>query len=275
MSSGDKRLDRLLPALSAKERAILMLHDFKTDKPQDRQLLNTAPERQTAELNGLIGLMNAANGDLAHVIIMIRERVRQEELRLGWLAWARICALEMWGVRAHFNMSGREAITESGYRKLEAEAATELIPVDECATILTEEYHSWDDADCEIDEEGKRSPTDDAWYRARDQKITELRKLVVAGMLTGKGRGSRLKIACGSFYDWLGEPVPVVPDLGIEFDVRPDDQAHEVARVRGDHEFIRGLLDRGACKLDLPLDMESPLATEPRQIGRASCRERV
>jgi hypothetical protein len=36
-----------------------------------------------------------------------------------------------------------------------------------------------------------------------------------------------------------------------------------VARARRDHEFIGRLLDRGACKLELPLDMEAPLVTEP------------
>ncbi len=72
-----------------------------------------------------------------------------------------------------------------------------------------------------------------------------------------------MKIACGSFYGWLGQPVPVVPELGIGFDVRPDDRAREVARARDDHAFIREVLNRGACWLELPLDMESPLDTEP------------
>jgi hypothetical protein len=268
MSSTDKRLDRLLPALSAKERAILMLRDSKAGRPQDRQLLTTAPDRQTSELNRLIGLMNAANGDLAHLIVIIRERVRQDDLRFGWLQWARICALEMWGVRAQFNVSARETITESEYRKREEEAAAELLPIDECAMILTEENEAWDDADSETDEDGERSPTDEAWYRMRDEKIAELRNLVAAGALAGKGKGKRMKIACGSFYGWLGRPVPVVPDLGIEFDVRPDDRATEVVRARRDHEFIRGLLDRGACNLELPLDMESPLIVEaPKRFG--------
>jgi hypothetical protein len=268
MSGSKKRLDRLLPGLSAKERAILMLRDFKAEKPQDRTLLHTAPDTQAPALNRLIGLMNAANGDLAHLIVIIHERVRQEELRFGWLGWARICALEMWGVRAQFNISGREPIVESAYRKHEEKAAQELIPIDECALILTEQYHVWDDADYETDEEGERSPTDDAWYRVRDEKIGELRTLVADGTLTGKGKGKRLKVACGSFYRWLGEPVPVVPDLGIAFDVQPDDRAAEVDRARRDHEFIRALMDRGACKLDLPLDMEAPLVTEsPKGFG--------
>jgi hypothetical protein len=132
---------------------------------------------------------------------------------------------------------------------------------------LTEERQDWDDADCEIDENGERCPTDDAWYRVRDQKIEELRALGAAGTLTGRGKGRRLQIQCGAFYDWLGKPVPVIPEMGRDFEVRPDDREREVALERGDHEFIRRLLDRGACKLDLPLDMESPLAVEPPERG--------
>jgi hypothetical protein len=85
---------------------------------------------------------------------------------------------------------------------------------------------------------------------------------VAAGTLSGKGKGRRLQIECGSFYDWLGKPVPVIPEMGLEFEVRPDAREREVALERGDHEYIRRLLDRGACKLELPLDMESPLVVE-------------
>lgn len=263
MSATDRRLDRLLPALTARERAILMLRDFKAEKPQDRQLLNTAPDAQTPALNRFVGLMNAANGDLAHLIVIIRERARGDMLRLAWLQWARRCALEMWAIRAHFNTSAREAITESEYRKREAEDARELLPIEECATTLAEEHHVWDDADCETGEDGERCATDEAWYRVRDEKVAELRKLVADGTLTGKGKGKRMKIACGSFYGWLGQPVPVVPELGMGFDVRPDEREREVARARADHAFIREVLNRGACMLELPLDMESPLDVEP------------
>ena len=72
MSGQDARLDRLMPLLSAKERAILTLRDLKAGKPQDRTLLSTAPETQAQELNRLIGLMNAANGDLAHVVVILK-----------------------------------------------------------------------------------------------------------------------------------------------------------------------------------------------------------
>ena len=66
--------------------------------------------------------------------------------------------------------------------------------------------------------------------------------------------------------------MPVAPDFGIEFDVQPD-REREVARARRDHEFIRGLLDRGACKLELPLDMESPLVMDaPKGFGEEMAR---
>ena len=64
----------------------------KADKRQDQRLLLTAPDNQGDALNRLIGLMNAANGDLAHVLVIILERVRQEELRFSWLEWAELCA---------------------------------------------------------------------------------------------------------------------------------------------------------------------------------------
>ena len=102
----------------------------------------------------------------------------------------------------------------------------------------------------------------------RDEKIAELKMLVSAGTLTGKGAGKRMKIACGSFYGWSGQPVPVVPDLGIDFDVRPDDREWEVAWARRSHEVMQRLLDRGACKLELPLDMEAPLTLDvPKRYG--------
>ena len=179
-----------------------------------------------------------------------------------------MCALEMWGVRAHFCISGKEAVTESEYGKREQKARAERLTLADCATIYAEDYHAWGDADYETDEDGEQYPTDAAWYRVRDQKVIELRALVKAGTLSARGKGKRQKITCGAFYDWLGKPVPVVPDFGIAFDVQPDHRAREVARARRDHEFIGQLLDRGACKLELPLDMEAPLATEsPGRFG--------
>jgi hypothetical protein len=258
----DRRLERLLPGLTAKERAVLGLRAFKAEKPQDRQLLHTAPDRQAPELNRLIGLMNAANGDLAHLIVIIYERAEKEVLRFGWLEWARFCAMEAWAVRAYFCTSASEPITESDYRAKEADARAEMLPVEDCANEIAEEHHAYDEADYETDEEGDRVVTDDAWYRVRDRKTAELRALCAAGTLVSSGKGKRLKIEGGSFYDWLGAEVPVAPEFGIDFQVLPDHRKADVERKLKDHAFIRKLLDRGACNFDLPLDMDAPLPVE-------------
>ncbi len=116
-------------------------------------------------------------------------------MRFGWLEWARLCALEMWAVRAHFNVSATEPITESAWKEKEQAARAELLSLDDGAAIATEDFHVWDEADYETDEDGDRIPTDDAWYRERDRVLNELRALVEAGTLASSGKGKRLKIA--------------------------------------------------------------------------------
>jgi len=263
MSSPEKRLDLAYALLGVVPRMQLLLRDFKADKPQNRDLIRMAPQQQTGAINRLIGLMNAANGDLAHLIVILHERTEKEELRFGWLEWARFCALEMWAVRAYFCTSASEPITESDYRAKEADARAEMLPVEDCANIIAEEHHAFDDADYETDEEGDRVVTDGAWYRVRDRKTAELRAHCAAGTLVSSGKGKRLKIESGSFYDWLGADVPVAPDFGIDFQVLPDHRKADVERKLKDHAFIRKLLDRGACNFDLPLDMDAPLPVEP------------
>jgi hypothetical protein len=60
----------------------------------------------------------------------------------------------------------------------------------------------------------------------------------------------------------------VPPDFGVDFQVLPDHRQADVDRKRKDHAFIRHLLDRGACMVYLPLDMEAPLVFEsPSNFG--------
>lgn len=105
--------------------------------------------------------------------------------------------------------------------------------------------------------------TDGAWYRVRDEKLAELRAAIAAGTLVSRGKGKRAKVESGAFFDWRGEPVPVVPDFGMRFEVRPDADAAEVRRGRRHHEFIRKLLDRAACMMERPLHVDGPLLQEP------------
>ena len=259
----DKRLDRMLPLLSAKERAVMMLRDYKAGKAQDMTLMRTAPAGQTEAINRHIGMMNAANADLANIVLVIHERVTQEELRFGLLTWADMAATELWAVRCYYNIGARETITASEYREREAETRKELIPADECAWIYTECHHVFDARDYARDEAGKETVADAVWERVYDEKLAEIRSAAANGTLKARGKGRRMEIACGSFYDWIGAPVAVAPEFGMSLDVRPDSEREAVERARRDDAFIREILNRGACKLDLPLDMESPVRVEP------------
>ena len=66
----DSRLSRLAPALSARERAILVLNAWKEGKEDDPSWRRTMPQNQAHEFNRYIGLMNVANRQIAIVIRM-------------------------------------------------------------------------------------------------------------------------------------------------------------------------------------------------------------
>lgn len=75
--------------------------------------------------------------------------------------------MEPYAVRAVFNLNGREPITESEFRKKEAEARAELIPIDECAMLDTEYHHAWDDADYETGADGTQWSERRVWHEMR------------------------------------------------------------------------------------------------------------
>jgi len=85
------RLNRLTPALSGKERAILVLRNFKEKKKQDYRLGQGMDSAEIREYNRLIRLMNACNLEVLTIVILLRERSAKIDLKLGWLA-----TLEMW-----------------------------------------------------------------------------------------------------------------------------------------------------------------------------------
>jgi len=263
--TSDKRLDRLLPALTATERAILTLVDYKEGRPQDHRLRHTAPEDQAFEFNHLIGLIHAASGDLAHLILIHREKIAQTDLRLAWLTSLRVYGLECARARSHLIFDVKEPITQSAYDQRVQQGRAEWIPVRECAEIVAER-HGWTDGDL-VEHDGERYPNDKAWERVVYEKAAQLRSLVDDGTLAGLGKGTRLKIACGSFYYWLGEPVPVLPDWGIDVEVFADDRADEADGLTKRRTDVLDLIDRLAVRSELPFDLERPLRLEPPVEG--------
>ena len=81
----DARLNKVMPALTARERAILVLRSWKEKTPEDPLWRRTMPLEQTTEFNRLIVLMNACNIHLPLFITMVEQHTEQLYLRFLWL----------------------------------------------------------------------------------------------------------------------------------------------------------------------------------------------
>ncbi|HLF79732.1 MAG TPA: hypothetical protein VJB57_19800 [Dehalococcoidia bacterium] len=88
----DTRLTKLMPTLTARERAILVLGSFKDKTPEDPSWRSTMPPSQSAEFNRYIGLMNATNIHLGWVITLLEQLAARIELRQCWYVTLRVWA---------------------------------------------------------------------------------------------------------------------------------------------------------------------------------------
>src|SRR5712691_7101460 len=92
----DARLDKLMPVLSARERAILVLRSLKEKTPKEPSWRNTMPREQWAEFNRLIVLMNACNIYLPLFITMVEQRTEQLYVRFMWWDTLVDSGLQLW-----------------------------------------------------------------------------------------------------------------------------------------------------------------------------------
>jgi len=242
MSIKNGRLERLYPALSAKERAILVLRAAKEYDRENPLVRSTMPHAQADEFNRLVGLTSAANLEMGLVVFAVSTQVQQLDLKMGWLATLEHCAAEFALMGGYIAGSTKEPVTETQYRERERELRAEMLPLRECALIATEGYEGWATTDYVTNEHGVEQISNAAWNRVLREKKREIASAVASGALEASGKGSRLRIACGAFRDWLGIHMPVFADWGSGYDVYPDDQADEVERLRLHRESARDLL---------------------------------
>lgn len=109
--SGEQRLNRVYPALSAKERGLLVLQAYKAGEKPDRLIYDTTPNAQGPEFNRYIRLMNAVNVELATVLTIMREQVDKADLKYAWLM-----TLLIWGMETQ--VLGDEVLSATKDRKL-------------------------------------------------------------------------------------------------------------------------------------------------------------
>jgi len=94
----DSRLSALMPALTAKERAILVLRSLKDRTLEDPKLRRAMPTEQAAEFNRLIVLMNACNIYLPLHVTMVEGHSQELHLRFSWLMTLARFGMHTWNL---------------------------------------------------------------------------------------------------------------------------------------------------------------------------------
>jgi hypothetical protein len=87
----DARLNEVMPSLTARERAVLVLRSWKGRTPEDPTWRSTMPREQAAEFDRLIVLINACNLHVPLYITMIEQHTEKLLLRFAW--WDSLVAL--------------------------------------------------------------------------------------------------------------------------------------------------------------------------------------
>lgn len=248
MSGSDGRLNRVYPALTARERGVLVLRAWKQDRDEDPLVRRTMPPSQAAEFNRYIDLMNGVN-ELRPYVLALGLLVDQLGLRFALLRTLDLWAMHAWEMAAYLWFDTKEPVTQSEYERRVEAARAEMAPVGEMAEILVERHDGWSDEDLIPAEDGEEPLVSNAaWERVLKDKKVHLARLVDEGALAGERQGRRVMVNVGSFYDWMGECVPVFADWGLEFEVRPDAEADEVERLRQARRRARAALIHGPCE---------------------------
>ena len=261
----DRRLRNVAGALSAKERALLVLRSWKEGREEDSSWRWTMPSEQAGDFNHYIGLMNGVNRHLGPYIVCIGQEVEKLALRDALLSTIVLWQWNAAQLAAYIQFETKEPVTESEYREREQKARGELKPVSELAELLVERHTAWSVDDIAL-EEGDYDEVivkPEAWERVKKEKGRELAALVKEGTLKGRGKGKALRVQVGSFYDWLEEPVPVLPEWAKEYEVLPDDQGSDVWARRYRREEARKAYRRGPTApvihlADLDIDFGEP-----------------
>ena len=111
--SADRRLERLYPALSPKERGLLVLRAFRAGEKPDPLIYRTTPSGQGAQFNRYIRVMNAVNTEVAYALMLINAQVRQVDLKYAWLM-----TLLLWGMEVdHLGDQLLGAMKDRGLRR--------------------------------------------------------------------------------------------------------------------------------------------------------------
>ena len=250
---GDARLSRLMPALSARERGILVLRSLKDGTPEHPEWRRSMPTRQQVEFNRYIGLMNVANIQLGHLITFMEKEVDKLELRLALWFTLSLWQLNLAEIDFFASVVAREAVTESEYRQKVVQHEGVYLPVATLATALATELRAWVDDDLEeVGWTRERLVRDESWARLTADAEREIRHVAEAGELESRGSGKALEVKAASFDAWAGCPLTLRPEWADGYEVLPDERAVQVEAQRNTLAFLRQAI------ADTPLSRLAP-----------------
>jgi len=239
----DARLSRLTPALSAQERAILILESVKESGNERPEWRNTMPTSQYSQFNHYIHLMNAAHQEARTIIRLLSDKVDHIELRQSWLISHTLWLEHIEEIGRALRRNLKEPMTESEYAARLKATRAEWVPIAELAALSAEQYEHWTD-DNYYEEDGERYLTDEAWDRACTEKERELRAMVARGALSGRGRGAGLKVRMGDYDDAFGRQTGITSsDDWLWYRVVPDEEAEEAEAERRGLKELLSILD--------------------------------
>lgn len=244
MSAPGRRLDKLFPTLTAKERGLMGLRALKDGREQDPQLLRTMPPEQLREFLHYAFTINSMSFELGTYLALVSQLIEQLHLQL-----ARLKSLNLWAMTAfhlawYISTFTKEPVSRSEYERRAAEARSSVVSASVLAETLIrrrergKRAHKGQGPGTDTDA-GAADPGNERVLREAEKEIT---RLVREGVLAGGRKGQRLLVAAGSFFDWLGEPTPVLPDWATEFEIFPDEEAEKVAALRCARESARETL---------------------------------
>ena len=241
--SRDSRLSKLLPGLTARERAILVLQSWREDKQEDLSWRRTMPQNQTNEFNRYIGLMNVANRELHLLIGRIEHMADKLDVRFAWLTSLILWQEHVDEIRRAVRVAVREPISEGEYAARVEANRSRWVDLEELAAELASDAGGWREEDYEADEEGHQQLTDEAWDRVCGAKKGWLLEQIAAGNLEARGKGRRLKVQEGDFDDLIGHEGGAAPQDYLSYRVVPDSEAAQTETDRALLGSLQRVLD--------------------------------
>ena len=232
----DQRLNRLSGALTAQERAILILEAWKAGRAEDPAWRRSMPADQAHAFNRYIEQMNQANVVLGRVIGVIHMQAEALEQREAWLVGLILWQEHIDEIRHAVRLAINEPITESEYNAAVEANRDEWVPVEDLAAFLAGKREYAGD-DCEESETGWPVVKDDVWDRAVAEEEKHLRRLVADGELPSRGKGKALKLQQRAIV-YFGHDVGAAPEDYLSYRLVPDDQAEA---VKVEREYLRRL----------------------------------